>query len=297
MIRAMRARIRIAAALAGAFVALAGSTAASTADTSAPVPACVPSDTTTCPPASPAPACVPSATTTCPPASPAPACIPSDAAPCPAAAPAPDLILSNETTYTTWATPLDVTAVRLAPSLDSPRVAMLHFSTEDGFPEVYIVLRQRQVGTRAWAQVRLPMKQAGRTGWVPRAALDSFNRVPTELVLNRATQRIRLYRSGRLVLDVPAGIGAPATPTPAGHFWIREGFRVSSDAAYGPYAFGTSAYSNLTDWPGGGVVGLHGTNQPQLVPGRPSHGCIRVRNADILRLARLVSVGTPLLVQ
>ena len=67
--------------------------------------------------------------------------------------------------------------------------------------------------------------------------------------------------------------------------------------AYGPFAFGTSAYSSLTDWPGGGVVGMHGTNEPRLVPGRPSHGCIRLRNADILRLARMVSVGTPLLVQ
>jgi lipoprotein-anchoring transpeptidase ErfK/SrfK len=41
-------------------------------------------------------------------------------------------------------------------------------------------------------------------------------------------------------------------------------------------------------------VGIHGTNQPQLVPGRPSHGCIRMRNSDILRLGRLMPVGTPL---
>jgi lipoprotein-anchoring transpeptidase ErfK/SrfK len=33
------------------------------------------------------------------------------------------------------------------------------------------------------------------------------------------------------------------------------------------------------------------------VPGRPSHGCIRLHNADILRLSHLVDVGTPLLIQ
>ena len=49
----------------------------------------------------------------------------------------------------------------------------------------------------------------------------------------------------------------------------------------------------LSDWPGGGVVGIHGTNQPQLLPGRVSHGCVRVPNAAIRRLARLMPIGTP----
>ena len=50
--------------------------------------------------------------------------------------------------------------------------------------------------------------------------------------------------------------------------------------SYGPWAFGTSAYSVLSDWPGGGVIGIHGTNQPHLIPGRPSHGCVRVEIGD-----------------
>jgi hypothetical protein len=37
--------------------------------------------------------------------------------------------------------------------------------------------------------------------------------------------------------------------------------------------------------PGGGVIGIHGTNQPYLIPGWPSHGCIRVANRPIRRLA------------
>jgi lipoprotein-anchoring transpeptidase ErfK/SrfK len=91
------------------------------------------------------------------------------------------------------------------------------------------------------------------------------------------------------------GVGKASTQTPAGHFWIREKFRVRGAPVYGPYAMGTSAYApTLTDWPGGGVVGLHGTSEPGLVPGRPSHGCIRLRNNDITRLYRLVPRGTPL---
>ena len=41
------------------------------------------------------------------------------------------------------------------------------------------------------------------------------------------------------------------------------------------------------------MIGFHGTNQPGLIPGRPSHGCIRLRNHDIARFYRLVPVGTP----
>ena len=87
-------------------------------------------------------------------------------------------------------------------------------------------------------------------------------------------------------------------PTPHGSFYIRERLTDFHDSFYGPIAFGTSARSpTLTDWPGGGVVGIHGTNEPHLIPGRISHGCVRLRNADILKLARLLPLGTPLVIR
>jgi lipoprotein-anchoring transpeptidase ErfK/SrfK len=89
-------------------------------------------------------------------------------------------------------------------------------------------------------------------------------------------------------------VGARGTPTPAGRFWIREKFRVRPrGGVYGPFAFGTAGYSVLSDWPRGGVVGIHGTNRPDLIPGRPSHGCVRVPNGKIMRLRRLMPIGTP----
>ncbi len=58
---------------------------------------------------------------------------------------------------------------------------------------------------------------------------------------------------------------------------------------YGPLAFGTSARSAvLTDWPGGGFIGIHGTNEPELLPGRVSHGCVRLTGA---RLDLLIGSG------
>jgi lipoprotein-anchoring transpeptidase ErfK/SrfK len=94
------------------------------------------------------------------------------------------------------------------------------------------------------------------------------------------------------------GVGTAQAPTPRGSFYIRDQLTDFASPFYGPVAFGTSARSAvLTDWPDGGYIGIHGTNEPQLVPGRVSHGCIRLRNEDITRLARLMPVGTPLLVR
>jgi lipoprotein-anchoring transpeptidase ErfK/SrfK len=93
-------------------------------------------------------------------------------------------------------------------------------------------------------------------------------------------------------------VGVPAAPTPTGEFYVRAKLTGFTDPFYGPVAFGTNARSAvLTDWPAGGFIGIHGTNAPALIPGRISHGCIRLRNADILALSRLMPVGTPLTIR
>ena len=237
-----------------------------------------------------------------PPTAPAPTA-PAPTAPAPTA-PSPtapgthpsDTVLSNETTVTTWATAIYAQPVYSQPSKRSRVVTRLRFLTGDGFLQSYVLLAERHTAHGDWVQLRLPMRPNGHTGWVRRTVLDTFTVVHTQLVLNRAQRKISLFDNGKPVMTVPVGVGKPSTPTPPGHFWITEKFAVHGAPVYGPFAFGTSDYSVLTDWPGGGVVGLHGTDQPQLVPGDPSHGCIRVHNSDIMRLARLVPIGTPLLI-
>lgn len=46
----------------------------------------------------------------------------------------------------------------------------------------------------------------------------------------------------------------------------------------------------------GGEYAIHGTNRPQSIGGFVSYGCIRMHNADIRELYRLVDVGTPVIV-
>ncbi len=156
-----------------------------------------------------------------------------------------------------------------------------------GSPNVYLVLtlaERRDDGER-WLRIRIPGRPNGRTGWVLRGALGPLHAVTTQLVVDRAKLTATLLEDGRPHLRVRIGIGAAATPTPPGRFVVREKLRFRAQPLYGSYALGTSAFApTLTEWPAGGVVGIHGTDEPWLIPGRPSHGCVRVRNDEMARL-------------
>jgi lipoprotein-anchoring transpeptidase ErfK/SrfK len=146
--------------------------------------------------------------------------------------------------------------------------------------------------------IRLPVLPNGRTGWVRRSALGGYRFVHTRLVVDRTKLTATLFKNRQPIFHAPVGVGTPAAPTPAGEFYVRLKLAGFNDPFYGPVAYGTNARSTvLTDWPGGGYIGIHGTNMPELVPGRVSHGCIRMRNEDILKLSALMPVGTPLIVR
>ena len=204
--------------------------------------------------------------------------------------------ISNERTVTRFAHASARGFIRRAPSVSAKAVARIKLDTELGFPNSYLVLRRwtdPADGTE-WLLVRIPQRPNGKVGWLQRDRLGPLQVTRNRIVVNRRALRLTLYRDGRRIFRAPIGIGAPGTPTPAGRYWIRERLTLRGRGGlYGALAFGTSAYSTLSDWPKGGVVGIHGTNQPGLIPGRPSHGCIRMKNRHILRLGELIRVGTP----
>jgi hypothetical protein len=162
---------------------------------------------------------------------------------------------------------------------------------------VLVLARTRDTAGHDWLQVRLPVRPNGTTGWVPASALGDLQPVKTWLKIDTRHFKATLVKAGKVVWRARVGVGKSYWPTPKGQFFIRAELKGygSRGSFYGPLAFITSATSDaLTDWPGGGIVGVHGTSLPGLIPGRISHGCVRVRNGDILRLAKLMPVGTPL---
>jgi lipoprotein-anchoring transpeptidase ErfK/SrfK len=115
----------------------------------------------------------------------------------------------------------------------------------------------------------------------PHAVPDSL---PRAIVIDHSQFRVYFYESGRVVRDFPCVLGARATPTPFGHFRIQRK-RPHPGGANGAYYMGYL-----------GIIGIHGTNQPQLLrrfPRAYSHGCARLYNRDITWLYRRCPVGTP----
>jgi lipoprotein-anchoring transpeptidase ErfK/SrfK len=201
------------------------------------------------------------------------------------------LALAAPASASEWAHPVNIVTIHAKPDTGAKRVGTTHLLTEDERAEVYLVIATKGDD---WVRIRVPGRPNGRTGWVRRTALGPINRVSTRIVVDRRSATLTLTDGGKTRLRVRVGVGKPSTPTPSGHFWVREKLRFTHAPAYGRHALGTAAYAKLSDWPGGGVVGIHGTNEPNLIPGRPSHGCVRVRNADMARLYKLTPVGTPI---
>jgi hypothetical protein len=204
--------------------------------------------------------------------------------------------LSNLTSLSRWAYPETASTIRATPSAHSNPVGRLRFLSPDEQAELYVVLASaHRRGGQTWLQIEVPARPNGRVGWVPRSALGSLHVVKSYLRVDQSTLTATLYREGKTIFSARIGVGKPSTVTPAGNFYVLEKLRAVGNPIYGPYALGTSAYApTLSEWPGGGVVGIHGTNEPQLIPGRPSHGCIRMRDADVARLWSLIGLGTPI---
>src|SRR5918995_1612605 len=193
---------------------------------------------------------------------------------------------------------LSAPAPPAVPRTGADLVAPLETRTEEGTTNIVLVLEETKRLGSSWVHIRLPVLPNGRTGWVPRDALGGYEFVDTRLVVDRARLTATLFRGERRIFQARVGIGTPAASTPPGEFYVRLKLAGFDDPFYGPVAYGTNARSTvLTDWPGGGYIGIHGANAPELIPGRVSHGCVRMRNADILALSRLMPVGTPLTIR
>jgi len=218
-------------------------------------------------------------------------------------------VLSNERSLSRWAYVMGRTWARRSPTSSSRRVKRLgRYVRGTGSRELVLVLRERTAADGiVWVKARLPMRPNNTTGWLPRGRLGPYRAVRKLLVVDRDRLRAALldFRPGgpRRVWASRIGVGVRRWPTPRGRFYVRERLAIARSrrlrAWYGPFAFGTSAHSpTLTggNW-GEGVVGIHGTGWPWLIPGRISHGCIRVPNYKIQRLRRLMPLGTPIRVR
>lgn len=150
-----------------------------------------------------------------------------------------------------------------------------------------------------WLKVLLPIRPNGSNGWIRRSVvnIETHNyRAKVEL----GEHRITVWKGTEVLLQEPVGVGASGrTPTTKGLFYTIELYPVipSQQAAYGPWAFALSGYSEvLTSFGEGGtgVLGLHGTGDPSSIGRDVSNGCIRMSNSAITKLAETLPLGVPI---
>ena len=170
----------------------------------------------------------------------------------------------------------------------------------NGVPTVFGVLgawRTRRC-VDAWYRVQLPMRPNGITGWV-RAAAVTVATVQSRVVVDLSTRRLTLLRDGRRVLSATVAVGAPATPTPTGRYYVNQRLiPTDPNGPYGPGAVGISAFSDvLTGWAQGGPVAIHGTDAPWSIGHDVSNGCIRLPNATLRRVFAAALAGTPVVIR
>jgi len=146
-------------------------------------------------------------------------------------------------------------------------------------------------------EVYLPVRPNGSSGWV-NAGDVTVTSLPYRIEVGISAHRIRVFDGDEVIVDEPVGVGRTDRPTPGGVYYLKELLQPPDpDGPYGTFAYGLSGFSNvLQSFNGGaGVIGIHGTNDPDAVGSDVSSGCIRVNNDVIERLVNDVRLplGTP----
>ena len=180
-------------------------------------------------------------------------------------------------------------------------VVVARFGRENvnGYPTYFGVLGERlgKDCRPAWYRVQLPIRPNGAVGWV-RAAAIQLQPVDLRIEVDVSRRHLTLFRDARRVLEATVAVGASATPTPIGRYYVNQRL-VPDDTSgpFGPGAIGISAFSPvLTGWAQGGPVAIHGTNEPWSIGHAVSNGCIRLPNATLERLFRIVPAGTQVII-
>ncbi|KGM09968.1 hypothetical protein N869_00350 [Cellulomonas bogoriensis 69B4 = DSM 16987] len=160
-------------------------------------------------------------------------------------------------------------------------------------PLTFLVAEQQD----DWVQVHLPVRPNGTTGWL-RAEDVSLTSTEFRIEVHLDDHRLLLHHGDAVVMNVKVAVGREDVPTPGGVYYIKELLQPpQAGGPYGAYAYGLSGYSPvLESFAGGdGVIGIHGTNEPESIGTDVSHGCIRMLDEDVTRMAEEfgLPLGTP----
>jgi lipoprotein-anchoring transpeptidase ErfK/SrfK len=130
----------------------------------------------------------------------------------------------------------------------------------------------------------------------------------TVITVSQSEFKLRLFKRLKMVKSYKVAVGQPAYPTPRGLFaivnkqvnpvWSVPNSPWAGELAGTTVQGGSAGNPLKARWMGiHDGVGIHGTGQEYSVGSRASHGCLRMRVADVVALYPRVPVGTPVLIK
>lgn len=186
--------------------------------------------------------------------------------------------------------------VRARPSADARRIDVVAARRPLTRVRTVLPLLASAGPEDTWLRVRLPGRPNGHAGWIA-AKGTRADSTGWRIRVSVGQRRVDVFYGGRRLRSFRAIVGAPATPTPRGSFFVEEALALSGYEPGAPYALATSARSNvLQEFEGGpGQIALHGTrNVSGTLGSAVSHGCVRLGTRAIAWLASRIGAGVPL---
>ena len=177
-----------------------------------------------------------------------------------------------------------------AQELDNPWLIDTDYP-DSKIPQVFLVKTQQ----KDWAEVLLPVRPNGSTGWVKMSDVD-LRENTYQIKIELGAHRITVTNSGLALYTGAIAVGTSDTPTPTGSYYLRVLIKaVDPTTVYGPYAYGLSSHSDKLETFAGGdaEIGIHGNNDTSVLGKDVTHGCIRMDNDAITKLSKSLPLGTP----
>ncbi len=176
----------------------------------------------------------------------------------------------------------------------SPVITRLPMQTAADYPMVVLVDSIKTVGDKIWYRIWVPVRPNETRGWIREGQLALYS-TSSRIVIDLSERKLYVYKRGALAEEFPVAVGKKGLSTPTGSFYVTQKLiPPDPNTAYGALQLGTSAFQpTLNDWPDGGQVGIHGTNEPWLIGKAVSHGCVRMHDKDVKQVSRLVPTGSP----
>jgi hypothetical protein len=194
--------------------------------------------------------------------------------------------------------PLEIAGVRVRAQPDpDARVLriMREFRRDYRRQEIFAVSSTVGSDGQPWYRISVPGRPNGRMGCIPASSVQLTPTVAS-VEVHRRSRKIDLFWHGTRVWKAIIAVGRPGMETPLGLYYATARFVPHHDKYLTVFAVETSGYSKLTEWPGGGVFGIHGTPEPWLLGRAVSHGCVRVSARTARKLRRYVPLGTPIVI-